>query len=151
VINAVVISASENNPNRRIFVFIGYSASQTRFTKQRFSPFSRPKRRRRCAAGRIPELPRCGRRRFAVHAVRRGEGHAEATPTARQAGCEAVQARVNKRAADLAPIIAELRAAGITSFSGIAGALNERGIPTTRGSGRWYHAQVGRMLARMSA
>jgi Recombinase len=73
------------------------------------------------------------------------------TPAAQRAGCEAVQARANKRAADLAPIIAELRAVGITSFNGIAGALNERGIPTTRGSGRWYHAQVRRMLARLPA
>jgi hypothetical protein len=73
------------------------------------------------------------------------------TPAARQAGCEAVQARANKRAADLAPIIAELKAAGITRLSDIAAALNERGIPTTRGSGRWYHAQVGRILARMPA
>jgi hypothetical protein len=66
-------------------------------------------------------------------------------------GLVARQTRANKHAADLAPIIAELRAAGITTFNGIAGALNERGIPTTRGSGRWYHAQVGRMLARLSA
>jgi hypothetical protein len=42
------------------------------------------------------------------------------TPAAQRAGCEAVHARANKRAADLAPIIAELRAVGITSFNGIA-------------------------------
>ena len=58
------------------------------------------------------------------------------TPAARQPGCEAVQARVNKRAADLAPIIAELRAAGITSLNGITEAFNERGIPTAAGRGQ---------------
>jgi hypothetical protein len=60
-------------------------------------------------------------------------------------------ARANKRAADLAPILAELQAAGITSQKGIAEALNERGIRTARGSGRWYHPEVGRLLARLPA
>jgi hypothetical protein len=43
------------------------------------------------------------------------------------------------------------QAAGITSKKGIAEAFNDRGIPTTRGAGRWYHPQVGRLLARMPA
>jgi hypothetical protein len=64
-------------------------------------------------------------------------------------GRAARTARANKRAADLAPIIAELQAGGITSKQGIAAALNERGIQTPRGSGRWYHPQVGRLLARL--
>jgi hypothetical protein len=68
-----------------------------------------------------------------------------------RAGLVARQARANKRAADLAPIIAELRAAGITSLTGIAAALEERGVPTARGSGPWYHAQVRRLLARLPA
>jgi hypothetical protein len=56
------------------------------------------------------------------------------TPAARRASLQARRARANKRAADLAPIISELRAAGITSLTGIAAALEERGVPTTRGS-----------------
>jgi recombinase len=68
-----------------------------------------------------------------------------------RAGLVARQTRANQKAADLAPIIAELRAAGITSLTGIAGALNERGIPTARGSSPWYHAQVRRLLARVKA
>jgi hypothetical protein len=68
-----------------------------------------------------------------------------------RAGLVARQTRANKHAADLAPIIAELRAAGTTSLTGIAGAFNERGIPTTRGSGRWHHTQVDRLLARLKA
>jgi hypothetical protein len=48
--------------------------------------------------------------------------HQESCPTLDGVtyGCEAVQARANKRAADLPPIITELRAAGITSKKGIA-------------------------------
>jgi hypothetical protein len=57
-------------------------------------------------------------------------------------------ARVN-RLWDSAPTIAELQAAGVTSLRAIAAALNERGIPTARGSGPWYHAQVRRLLARL--
>jgi hypothetical protein len=67
------------------------------------------------------------------------------------AGWEACTARANKRAADLAPIIAELQAAGITRLRAIAEAPNQRGIPTVAGSGRWYHPQVRRLLARLPA
>jgi hypothetical protein len=35
-------------------------------------------------------------------------------------------ARANSRAADLAPVVKALQAAGITSLNGIAAALNER-------------------------
>jgi hypothetical protein len=72
------------------------------------------------------------------------------TPAAQRASLQARRSRANKRAADLAPIIAELRAAGITRLSGIAAALNARGIPTAAGSGRWYHPQVRRLLARLA-
>jgi hypothetical protein len=74
------------------------------------------------------------------------KGHAE-----KPVSNEARRGRANQKAADLAPIIAELRAAGVTSFTGIAAALNARGIPTASGSGRWYHAQVRRLLARLPA
>jgi hypothetical protein len=39
-------------------------------------------------------------------------------------------ARVVAKAVDLAPIIAELRASGITSLNGIASALDARAVPT---------------------
>jgi hypothetical protein len=48
------------------------------------------------------------------------------------------------------PVIAELRAAGITSLNGIAAALNERGVPTPAGSGHWHAAQVSRVLKRLA-
>jgi hypothetical protein len=59
-------------------------------------------------------------------------------------------ARANRTAAGLAPVIAELRAAGITSLNGIAAALNERAVPTPAGSGHWHAAQVSRLLKRLA-
>jgi DNA-binding Lrp family transcriptional regulator len=61
---------------------------------------------------------------------------------------EALQARADAKATDLAPIIAELQAAGKTSLRAIAEGLNEQGIPTTRG-GKWSSPQVMRMLERL--
>ncbi len=56
--------------------------------------------------------------------------------------------KAQTRAADLAPIISELQAQGITSRYGIAKALNEQGIPAARG-GKWTTTQVRRLLARL--
>lgn len=58
------------------------------------------------------------------------------------------QAQAAGRAADLAPIIAEIRASGATSLREIAVALDGRGIPTVRG-GRWSAVQVSRVLEIM--
>jgi Recombinase len=63
---------------------------------------------------------------------------------------EVRQARADKRAADLVPVVKELHAAGVTSLRAIAAALDKRGIPTETG-GRWHHTQVRRLLARLSA
>jgi Recombinase len=52
------------------------------------------------------------------------------------------------RTADLLPVIDTIRAEGVTSATGIAKALNERGIPTTRG-GQWQAVQVQRILRSM--
>jgi hypothetical protein len=67
---------------------------------------------------------------------------------ARHSVKEIRRASTDQRVADLAPVIAELRASGVTSL-GIAKALNQRGIPNVAGSGRWYHPQVVRLLARL--
>jgi Recombinase len=58
-------------------------------------------------------------------------------------------ARADARAVDLAPIIAELQAAGARSLRAIAAALNERGIPTATGRGEWSGKQVRRVLERL--
>jgi hypothetical protein len=47
--------------------------------------------------------------------------------------------------ADLLPVINTIRAEGVTSATGIATTLNERGISTT-GGGRWQAVQVQRIL-----
>ena len=57
--------------------------------------------------------------------------------------------QAERRAAALAPIIAEIRAFGATSLQQIADALNARGIPAARG-GSWSKTQVARVLDRMA-
>jgi DNA invertase Pin-like site-specific DNA recombinase len=69
------------------------------------------------------------------------------TKAMRRAAAEAVAKRVDARATDLAPTIAELRSAGATSLRAIAAGLNQRGIPTARG-GQWSAVQVSRVLGR---
>jgi hypothetical protein len=54
----------------------------------------------------------------------------------------ALTARANARAAKVAPIIAEMRATGVTSAYGIALALNGRGIRTATGKRKWEAVQV---------
>ena len=76
----------------------------------------------------------------------RGDGWAKA----RVASVDARTARADARAAELAPIIAGLWAAGVTSHYAIAKALNERGIRTPTGKGKWYAVQVRHALARLN-
>lgn len=58
---------------------------------------------------------------------------------------EAKRAKIKDRAADLLPIIEEIKSSDITSLGGIAKALNERGITTARG-GQWQAIQVKRLM-----
>jgi DNA invertase Pin-like site-specific DNA recombinase len=67
----------------------------------------------------------------------------------RALGRQARKTRADARAADLAPVIAELQAAGVTSRRGIAAALNERGIQTPLGKGEWQAGTVTQLLARL--
>jgi DNA invertase Pin-like site-specific DNA recombinase len=62
----------------------------------------------------------------------------------------ALKAKATQFAANVAPIIREIRAAGYTSHNAIAGQLNARKVATARG-GQWTHVQVGQILARASA
>ena len=68
--------------------------------------------------------------------------------TVREAGRATRTTKAEARAGDLAPIITELQANGVTSLGGIAKALNECEIPTARG-GEWSAVQVMRVLARL--
>jgi hypothetical protein len=64
------------------------------------------------------------------------------TDAIRKAGCQASIARAEALAANLAPIIAELQAAGARSLRAIAARLNDRGIETSRGVGKWGAGNV---------
>jgi hypothetical protein len=66
-----------------------------------------------------------------------------------EAGRKALIARADARASQLAPIVAELRRGGVTSWYGIAMALNKRGIPTATGRGIWEPGQVRRVMERL--
>jgi DNA invertase Pin-like site-specific DNA recombinase len=80
-----------------------------------------------------------------------GDHGGRLTAKDRRAGIEARQARAGAKAADLAPILKELQAAGITSLRGIAAAFNDGGIPTATGQGVWDATQVSRVLKRLPA
>jgi hypothetical protein len=58
-------------------------------------------------------------------------------------------ARADERAAKLAPVLKALRAKGVTTLTGVADALNKRGIRTPRGGGQWRATQVARVLKRL--
>jgi DNA invertase Pin-like site-specific DNA recombinase len=61
----------------------------------------------------------------------------------------AVSANAAAFAADLAPVVADIQAAGYTSLRAIAAELTARGIRTRRG-GRWGVGNVGKVLLRTS-
>ena len=64
---------------------------------------------------------------------------------ARAKGQESIQKTAEAFAANVLPIIAQIRASGATSFQAIAEALNARGVRTARG-GAW-HASSARNVA----
>lgn len=66
------------------------------------------------------------------------------------AALEAVKANAAERAADYAPVIADIQASGAASLPAIAAEPNARGIVTPRG-GRWHPSSVRNLLARLAA
>jgi hypothetical protein len=62
----------------------------------------------------------------------------------------AVKANAEHRAANLRPIVDDLRTQGIISVRAIAAKLNERGILTPRG-GAWHPTSAARLLSRLQA
>lgn len=71
------------------------------------------------------------------------------SPEARKLAVEASQRRANRRARDIAPIIAQLKVNGAKTLRAIAIGLNQAEIPTSRGKGRWSASSVMRMLERL--
>jgi DNA invertase Pin-like site-specific DNA recombinase len=70
------------------------------------------------------------------------------TAEARERAAQVLKDRAAARAAEIAPTIADLRAAGVVSLRQIAAALNEQGIPTPRSKGGWSAVQVARVMER---
>ena len=75
-----------------------------------------------------------------------GDRGARITADQSALGRKALAARSAARAADLAPIVAELRTKGATSLRGLAKGLSARGIETPRGGSEWSAVQVSRLL-----
>ena len=104
-----------------------------------------PQRRSHMADRRLPEAAESFTRAALAAANARGPvaGNLGSLAQGRRTGFQ----RAAKRAADLAPIIQAIKAEGITGTTGIAAALNARGVPAARG-GQWRAIQVRRVLAR---
>jgi DNA invertase Pin-like site-specific DNA recombinase len=67
--------------------------------------------------------------------------------TARKHAVQALKVAAHRHAANVLPVINEVRRAGATTLREIADALNARGVSTPRG-GQWYAASVRNVLAR---
>jgi DNA invertase Pin-like site-specific DNA recombinase len=67
--------------------------------------------------------------------------------TARKLAVAALKHTADRHAANVLPVIQEVRRAGATTLRDIAEALNARGVSTPRG-GQWYAASVRNVLAR---
>ena len=72
-----------------------------------------------------------------------------ATPEAAAAGREVSKQRADARAIALAPVIADIKATGITTPYAVAAELVRRGIPTARGHRYWGHGQAHNLLKRL--
>jgi DNA invertase Pin-like site-specific DNA recombinase len=68
-------------------------------------------------------------------------------PQARKLAIETVKVEADQHAANVLPVIREIRRAGAKSLRAIAAVLNARGIATARG-GRWQAQTVSNVLAR---
>lgn len=66
---------------------------------------------------------------------------------ARKSAVASIKALADQQAANVLPIIREIRRAGAMSLHQIADALNARGITTSRG-GQWYASSVKNVLER---
>lgn len=63
------------------------------------------------------------------------------------AGRAMITAEADRFASNVLPIVASIKAAGITTLAGLADALNARGVRTARG-GTWHPSTVRNLLAR---
>ena len=68
-------------------------------------------------------------------------------PDARVRAATAIVGSADAFAANVLPVVRELRASGVTTLAALAEALNRRAIPTARG-GDWYPGTVRNLLLR---
>jgi hypothetical protein len=69
--------------------------------------------------------------------------------TGRLTGAEVRASRARRHAAELAPIIQSIQAAGISTIREITHELNRRGIPTATGKEQWQESQVLKVMRRL--
>ncbi|MEM6942122.1 MAG: recombinase family protein [Pseudomonadota bacterium] len=62
--------------------------------------------------------------------------------------CATVSANADAHARNLAPVVADLHAQGVTTLRALAAALNDRGMLTRR-AGQWHASSVSNLLARL--
>ena len=58
-------------------------------------------------------------------------------------------AQAETKAADLRPVITEIRAAGVATLDGLAKALTARVVPFPDGGAAWHRSGVHRLLRRL--
>jgi DNA invertase Pin-like site-specific DNA recombinase len=68
---------------------------------------------------------------------------------ARAAAIHAIQSRAATHRANVLPIIAAIRSSGVSTYAGVAAALEARGVPTDRG-GRWHSTTVRNIESRIA-
>lgn len=78
-----------------------------------------------------------------------GDRGAVITPEMVAIGNAVKKDRSDRKARDLAPIIAQIRAGSAVSLRAIAAGLNAKGVPTATGKGPWCARQVSRVLERL--
>lgn len=71
------------------------------------------------------------------------------SPAQAHMAAAAKSARAAARAADLGPVLREVRAAGVSTLAGMAAALTARGVPTPSRRGTWSAATVMRLERRL--
>lgn len=95
------------------------------------------------------EARRISERTRAALQAAKARGKKLGSPVAREtiaAARAALSAQTAARSAGTRQIVADIKASGIDTLTGIAKALQARGIKTPRGSGVWHPAQVARLL-----
>ena len=96
------------------------------------------------------EARKIGERTRVALAAAKARGVVLGSPRARETISGARAARsvyARQIAANVAPIVREIRAAGISSLAGVARALEARGVETATGRTNWQAGQVARVLA----